>query len=91
MCRELTKTYEEVRRGSLGELTAWAAEGVRGEITVVISGAVAVVASLPDAVGAVLGRVAEGERLKDAVVEVATASGLSKSALYDAALAARKG
>ena len=91
VCRELTKTYEEVRRGSLGELTDWAAEGVRGEITVVISGAVAVVASLPDAVGAVLGRVAEGERLKDAVAEVATASGLSKSALYDAALAARKG
>ena len=33
VCRELTKTYEEVRRGPLGELAAWAAEGVRGEIT----------------------------------------------------------
>lgn len=39
VCRELTKTYEEVRRGRLGELAAWAAGGVRGEITVVIAGA----------------------------------------------------
>jgi 16S rRNA (cytidine1402-2'-O)-methyltransferase len=40
VCRELTKTYEEVRRGTLGDLAAWAAEGVRGEITVVVAGAV---------------------------------------------------
>lgn len=39
VCRELTKTYEEVKRGGLGELAAWAAEGVRGEITVVVEGA----------------------------------------------------
>lgn len=39
VCRELTKTYEEVRRGGLGELAEWAAEGVRGEITVVVEGA----------------------------------------------------
>ncbi|MGK5533197.1 16S rRNA (cytidine(1402)-2'-O)-methyltransferase, partial [Streptomyces sp. URMC 129] len=39
VCRELTKTYEEVRRGTLAELAAWAAEGVRGEITVVVAGA----------------------------------------------------
>lgn len=39
VCRELTKTYEEVKRGPLGELAAWAAEGVRGEITVVVEGA----------------------------------------------------
>ena len=39
VCRELTKTYEEVRRGPLAELAAWAADGVRGEITVVVSGA----------------------------------------------------
>ncbi len=36
VCRELTKTYEEVKRGSLAELAAWAADGVRGEITVVV-------------------------------------------------------
>ena len=39
VCRELTKTHEEVRRGSLVELTAWAAAGVRGEVTIVVAGA----------------------------------------------------
>ncbi|HOT56661.1 MAG TPA: 16S rRNA (cytidine(1402)-2'-O)-methyltransferase, partial [Ornithinibacter sp.] len=39
VCRELTKTYEEVRRGTLAELVTWAADGVRGEITVVVEGA----------------------------------------------------
>ena len=38
-CREMTKTYEEVRRGPLAELAAWAADGVRGEITLVVGGA----------------------------------------------------
>ena len=49
VCRELTKTYEEVRRGSLGELARWAENGeVRGEITVVVGGAPAD-ASVPEA------------------------------------------
>src|SRR5699024_6168910 len=39
VCRELTKTYEQVRRGSLAELADWAAGDVRGEITLVIAGA----------------------------------------------------
>ena len=39
VCRELTKTHEEVRRGTLAELAAWAADGVLGEITLVIGGA----------------------------------------------------
>ena len=38
VCRELTKPYEEVRRGGLGELAHWALDGVRGEITLVIAG-----------------------------------------------------
>src|SRR6266540_752947 len=38
VCRELTKTYEEVRRGGAAELAAWAAAGVRGEITIVVAG-----------------------------------------------------
>jgi 16S rRNA (cytidine1402-2'-O)-methyltransferase len=38
-CRELTKTHEEIRRGSLAELAAWAGSGpVRGEITLVVAG-----------------------------------------------------
>src|SRR3954471_144573 len=39
VCRELTKTYEEIRRGPLAELAEWAAEGVKGEITLVVGGA----------------------------------------------------
>ena len=39
VCRELTKTHEEVRRGALAELVAWAADGVRGEVTLVVAGA----------------------------------------------------
>ncbi|XVX19552.1 16S rRNA (cytidine(1402)-2'-O)-methyltransferase [Actinomycetota bacterium] len=89
VCRELTKTYEEVRRGGLASLAAWAAEGVRGEITVVVAGAAPKAASLEDAVRGILDRVAAGERLKDVCADVAAGTGLSKKALYDAALAAR--
>ncbi|HEY3546491.1 MAG TPA: 16S rRNA (cytidine(1402)-2'-O)-methyltransferase [Propionicimonas sp.] len=88
--RELTKTYEETRRGTLAELTAWAADGVRGEITVVVEGAVASVLSVADALPLVAERVAGGEPFSAAVASVATDSGLPRKALYQAALAARK-
>jgi 16S rRNA (cytidine1402-2'-O)-methyltransferase len=87
VCRELTKTHEEVRRGSLAELAAWAAEGVRGEITVVLAGASAATPSVGSLVTAVQERVADGERLKDAVSAVAEAAGVPKRELYAAALA----
>ena len=86
VCRELTKTYEEVRRGGVAELAAWAAEGVRGEITVVVAGAAARVTSLEEALPGIRERVAAGERLKDVCSQVAAATGLSKKALYDAAV-----
>ncbi|GLY35180.1 ribosomal RNA small subunit methyltransferase I [Amycolatopsis sp. NBRC 101858] len=89
VCRELTKTYEEVKRGSLSELAEWAAEGVRGEITVVLSGAEPREVSVADLVGEVQSRVAAGERLKTAAAEVAEATGVSKKELYDAVLASR--
>ncbi|MEZ7237587.1 16S rRNA (cytidine(1402)-2'-O)-methyltransferase [Rhodococcus sp. GXMU-t2271] len=88
VCRELTKTYEEVRRGTLAELAQWAAEGARGEITVVLEGASAQVAEPAELVDAVERLVADGVRLKDACAQVATA-GVSKRELYDAVLAAR--
>ncbi len=87
VCRELTKTYEEVRRGPLAELAEWATEGVRGEITVVVAGAERVVPSLEQAVSGIRQRVADGERLKDVCADVATRTGLSKKALYDASVA----
>ncbi|MEU4741132.1 16S rRNA (cytidine(1402)-2'-O)-methyltransferase [Actinosynnema sp. NPDC023658] len=87
VCRELTKTYEEVKRGGLGELAEWAAEGVRGEITVVLAPAETREAPPMEAlVAEVKQRVADGERMKTAAAEVAEAAGVSKKALYDAAI-----
>ncbi len=90
VCRELTKTYEEVKRGSLSDLASWAAEGVRGEITVVLAGAAPRSVSVADLVSEVADRVASGERLKSAAAEVAEAAGVSKKELYDAVLVSRK-
>jgi 16S rRNA (cytidine1402-2'-O)-methyltransferase len=90
VCRELTKTYEEVRRGGLAELAAWALEGVRGEVTLVVAGAPERPAELTAAVGEVLARVVGGERLKEAVDDVAAATRLPRRRLYEAALAARR-
>ena len=84
VCRELTKTYEEVRRGGLAELAEWAVEGVRGEITVVVSGLPAGVGvvGLEDGVARVAELVAAGTRRKEAAAQVAAETGLSKKALY---------
>jgi 16S rRNA (cytidine1402-2'-O)-methyltransferase len=86
VCRELTKTHEEVRRGPLADLVAWAAEGVRGEVTVVVAGATAATAaSDPDSLrAAVAGREAAGATRKDAIAEVARAAGLPKREVYQA-------
>ena len=46
VCRELTKTYEEVRRDTLAALADWAREGIRGEVTIVVSGATLAVVEL---------------------------------------------
>ena len=91
VCRELTKTYEEVLRGGLGELAGRAsAERLRGEICVVVAGAPrAATVGVADVVGEVLDRVTGGERLKSAVSDVAEAAGVSKRDLYQAALEAR--
>jgi len=91
VCRELTKTYEEVRRGGLGELAGWAAEGVRGEITLVVSGASeaerrdAAGLSTPESwVEAVLAKEATGMLRKEAIAEVARRAGVPKREVYDA-------
>lgn len=91
VCRELTKTYEQVRRGGLAELAGWAADGVRGEITVVVQGAPPVQSTVDDALPQVLAQVTnDGVRLKEACASVAAETGLSKKALYDAAIAAKQ-
>jgi 16S rRNA (cytidine1402-2'-O)-methyltransferase len=90
VCRELTKFYEEVRRGSASELAEWAADGVKGEIVVVVEGAPRREASPDDALAQVQSLVASGVRLKEAAAEVAGLTGLSSRDLYQAALAAKK-
>ncbi|MFE6739182.1 16S rRNA (cytidine(1402)-2'-O)-methyltransferase [Streptomyces tubercidicus] len=92
VCRELTKTYEEVKRGPLAELVPWAAEGVRGEITIVVEGA-------PDSgpqdldaaelVRRVRVREEAGERRKEAIAAVAADTGLPKREVFDAVVAAK--
>ncbi|WP_443197935.1 16S rRNA (cytidine(1402)-2'-O)-methyltransferase [Pseudarthrobacter sp. CCNWLW247] len=91
VCRELTKTYEEVIRGTVGELLLWA-EGneVRGEIAVVLGGAPEQAPGTPEEhVAAVNALVAQGIRLKEAVAAVAEDVRVSKRELYSAVLAAR--
>ncbi|MFH0519925.1 16S rRNA (cytidine(1402)-2'-O)-methyltransferase [Streptomyces sp. M41] len=92
VCRELTKTYEEVKRGALAELAAWAAEGVRGEITVVVEGAPPKGAEEVDAaelVRRVRVREEAGERRKEAIAAVAAAAGVPKRDVFDAVVAAK--
>lgn len=89
VCRELTKLYEEVVRGPLGELATWAEAGVRGEIAIVVGGASARAVAFPDAVTQVLELVRTGERLKTAASEVAGQTGHSSRELYQAALAVK--
>lgn len=91
VCRELTKTYEEVRRADLAELAQWAAEGVKGEITIVVGGAERTTISMEDAIAEVLARKDRGARLKDVCAAVATSTGHSKKALYDAVVDHRRG
>jgi 16S rRNA (cytidine1402-2'-O)-methyltransferase len=86
-CRELTKTHEEIRRGTLAELAAWAAGGPLVEITLVVAGAPvagAAALSLDEAVAAVSAREAAGMPRKLAIAAVATESGLRKRDVYNA-------
>lgn len=90
VCRELTKTHEEIRRGTLAELADWADDGVLGEITVVLAGATPT-ADLPTLVAEVEELVAAGTRVKDACARVVADNpgAPSKRELYDAVLRSR--
>lgn len=96
VCRELTKTYEEVKRGELGDLAQWAQGEVRGEITVVVDGAssddlreAAGLADDESVARAVAEAMKSGMSRKDAAAQVAEAAGLSKRYVYDASLRTR--
>ncbi len=90
VCRELTKTHEEIVRGTLGELAEWASDGVLGEITVVLSGA-RPTADLDTMVAEVNGLVEDGLRVKDACAQVVAQNpgAPSRRELYEAVLRSR--
>ncbi|XVV12116.1 16S rRNA (cytidine(1402)-2'-O)-methyltransferase [Actinoplanes sp. CA-131856] len=86
VCRELTKTYEEIRRNTLEELAADAArEEFRGEITLVVGGAPAGPAQRPadeDLRAAVAEREAAGQSRRDAIQAVADEYSVKKREVY---------
>lgn len=90
VCRELTKTYEEVKRGPLSDLVAWSADGVRGEITVVVSGADPDKVLTPEDLAREVAVDEEaGTPRKQAISDVAKRFNVPKRTVYDAVLAAR--
>ena len=93
ICREMTKTYEEVVRGSLEELLQWSmSKEILGEITLVIAGSAAgsEIASAADAVSRVKDYEAAGMDRKEAIATVADESGLPKKIVYAAVVDANK-
>ena len=88
--RELTKKFEHTERGTLAELAEWAKSEPKGEFVVVIGGAAGVIRDIHTLVEDVLTLVDSGERLKDAVNQIAELSKVSKSELYQLSLDARR-
>jgi 16S rRNA (cytidine1402-2'-O)-methyltransferase len=88
VCRELTKTHEEVRRAGLATLAAWAEDGVRGEVTLVVEGCAAVAADLavdPETLAdLVADELAVGSSRKEAILDVARRCGVPRRVVYDA-------
>jgi 16S rRNA (cytidine1402-2'-O)-methyltransferase len=95
VCRELTKTHEEIRRGDLAGLAEWAAGGTLGEVTLVIAGAPARAGTepgpgAPGLAAEVATREAAGTPRKQAITAVARERGLPKRVVYDAMLSAKQ-
>lgn len=93
VCRELTKTYEEVVRGTLADAVAWADREILGEVTIVVAGRSADETAhlTPDTyVREVEARIAAGTDRKEAVSEVAKALGVPRREVYDAVIAAKR-
>jgi len=91
VCRELTKTHEEIRRGTLAELAEWASAGTLGEITLVVQGAAAgrVTGTAQDAAAEVAARQESGLPRNAVITAVARERGLPRRDVYDAVVRAR--
>lgn len=97
VCREMTKTYEEVRRGTLAELRDWAGDGVLGECTIVVAGAsqeerraARGLLEPADWVEAVREREAQGSDRRSAIAAVAKEAGVQRRLVYDAVVTAKQ-
>lgn len=93
ICREMTKTYEEVIRGTLGELEEWATSNeVLGEITVVIEGFDPSSQSYSEAdlIALVLAKESAGISRKDAIADVAHEIGVAKREVFDAMVSSKR-
>jgi 16S rRNA (cytidine1402-2'-O)-methyltransferase len=91
VCRELSKTHEEIHRGTLGELAEWAADGLLGEVTLVVAGREQAPAmDAAEAAAEVAAREAAGTRRKEAIAAVAAESGLPRREVYNAVVAVRR-
>jgi 16S rRNA (cytidine1402-2'-O)-methyltransferase len=88
--RELTKKFEHTERGTLQQLVDWAKSQPKGEMVLVVAGAVAEAVNTDNLVEQVLALTADGTGLKDAVAEIADATGASKKELYQLVLEQRK-
>ena len=88
--RELTKKFEHTERGTLAELVEWAKAEPKGEMVLVIAGAQFAEVQAEDLVEQVLALLDDGAKLKEAVAEIASAAGASKSDLYQMVLDRRK-
>ncbi len=85
LCRELTKRFEEVRRGSLASLETSVVDGVKGECVLVLRGAVSLeipVVADDEILAQVTARVSDGLSQRDAIGAVASELGLPKRAVY---------
>lgn len=88
--RELTKKFEHTERGTLQQLVDWAKSQPKGEMVLVVAGAIAEAVNTDTLVEQVLALTADGTGLKDAVAEIADATGASKKELYQLVLEQRK-
>jgi 16S rRNA (cytidine1402-2'-O)-methyltransferase len=89
VCRELTKLHEEIRRGALAGLAEHYAKDAetRGEFTIVIEPPADQAAPNAADVDALLRRALQNASVKDAVSDVAAATGLPRRQIYQRALA----
>ena len=86
VCRELTKRFEEVARGSAAEVAERFAGGTKGEITLILGPGTEVEAGNESALEAVAELLAAGTPRRAAAEVVSRLTGVPKNQLYDASL-----